>query len=86
LLGPDTLYTSHAHGAAEPYLVLAGTATWQRDRDFCEERAPGTAIHHPRRLPHATLTRAEPLLAPYLWWGADLRDPARLLPSSNSTG
>jgi mannose-6-phosphate isomerase-like protein (cupin superfamily) len=81
LLGPDTLYRPHAHAAEELYLVLAGTAAWQHGQEPWQDRPPGTAIHHPPRLPHATRTAAEPLLALYLWWGADLNVHARLVRS-----
>ena len=79
MLGPDTLYPPHAHAAEELYLVLAGTAAWQHGHEPWVNRPPGTAIHHPPRLPHATRTAAEPLLALYLWWGADLGVHARVL-------
>lgn len=80
LLGPDTLYPPHAHASEEVYLVLAGTAAWQRDSGPWRDRPPGTAIHHPPHLAHATRTASEPLLALYLWWGADPRVPARMVP------
>ena len=79
LLGPDTLYPPHAHAAEEFYLVLAGTAAWQHGQKPWQNRPPGTAIHHPPCLPHATRTAAEPLLALYLWWGAELSVHARLV-------
>ena len=79
MLGPDTLDPPHAHAAEELDLVLAGTAAWQHGHEPWVNRPPGTAIPHPPRLPHATRTAAEPLLALYFWWGADPSVHARLL-------
>jgi mannose-6-phosphate isomerase-like protein (cupin superfamily) len=78
LLGPDTLYPAHAHAAEELYQVLAGTADWRRDRAHWHSVPPGGAIHHPPNISHAMRTSAEPLLALYLWWGADVVAPARM--------
>ncbi len=79
LLGRETLYPSHAHAAEELYLVLAGTADWQHGDGPWQPRAPGTTIHHTPHLPHAMRTSAEPLLAMYLWWGADLAVHAKMV-------
>jgi hypothetical protein len=79
LLGKGTLYPSHAHAAEELYLVLAGTADWQKGEEPWRPMPPGTTIHHTPHLPHAMRTAAEPLLAMYLWWGADLAVHARMV-------
>ena len=79
LLGPCTLYPPHAHATEEVYLVLAGTAAWQRDHGPWRDLPPGSAHPPPAHLPHATRTASEPLLALYFWWGADPRIVARLL-------
>jgi hypothetical protein len=70
LLGPETLYPPHRHPAEEVYLVLGGTAEWQRGGEAWRTRLPGAVIHHAPGLVHATRTRDEPLLVAYLWWGA----------------
>ena len=80
LLGPDTLYPPHAHAAEELYLVLAGTADWQKGDEPWRAVPPGGTIHHPTRLPHAMRTAGEPLLAMYLWWGDELTVHARMVP------
>ena len=80
LLGRDTLYPAHAHAAEELYLVLAGTADWQKCAEPWQPMPPGATIHHTPHLPHAMRTAAEPLLATYLWWGADLAVHARMVP------
>lgn len=72
ILGPHTLYPSHAHEAEELYLPLAGTAWWQRGREAPAPVPPGTPIHHPSWLPHAMRTEAEPLVALYCWRGGPL--------------
>lgn len=78
LLGPDALYPSHAHAAEELYLVLAGTADWRRGQEPWRPVQPGSTIHHPPNMSHAMRTNAEPLLALYLWWGAEVAVPARM--------
>ena len=80
LLGQDTHYPPHAHAAAELYLVLAGTADWQKGTEPWRPMPPGSTIHHTPHLPHAMRTEAEPLLAMYLWWGAALAVRARMVP------
>ena len=80
LLGKGTHYPPHAHAAEELYLVLAGTALWQNDIEPWRPMLPGATIHHTPHLPHAMRTAAEPLLAMYLWWGADLAVHARMVP------
>ena len=70
LLAPETTYPSHHHPAEEVYHVLSGTAEWQRGSEPWHARPPGSAIHHPPHMPHATRTLAEPLLVLYCWTGA----------------
>jgi Dimethlysulfonioproprionate lyase len=78
ILGPSTLYPSHRHEAEEVYLPLSGTAAWQQGDAVWRERSPGTPIHHASEEPHAMRTGAHPLLALYLWRGANLAQKARL--------
>lgn len=77
LLGPGRLYPPHAHPAEEVYIPLAGTAEWWRDGGTFRAITPGTPIHHPPNVRHATRTLEEPLLAAYVWMG-DVATPARL--------
>jgi hypothetical protein len=83
LLGADTLYPAHAHAAEELYLVLAGTADWRKGEEPWRSMPPGSAIHHTPRLPHAMRTAQEPLLAMYLWWGADVAVHARMVTATH---
>jgi hypothetical protein len=69
LMAPHTLYPSHAHSAVELYLVLGGTAEWQRGAEPWARRPPGAFILHPSRIGHAMRSGAEPLLALYAWHG-----------------
>jgi quercetin dioxygenase-like cupin family protein len=69
VLGPGLEYRRHRHPAEEIYIPLAGTAWWQRGDEPWRRVAPGTAIHHPPGLPHATRTGGEPLVALYIWQG-----------------
>jgi Dimethlysulfonioproprionate lyase len=78
ILGPSTLYPRHRHEAEEVYLPLSGTAAWQQGDEIWRERSPGTPIHHASEEPHAMRTGASPLLALYLWRGANLAQKARL--------
>lgn len=79
LLGPDTLYPPHVHVAEELYLVLAGTADWLKGDEPWRPMPPGGTVHHTPRLPHAMRTAGEPLLAMYLWWGAEIAVHARMV-------
>ena len=69
LMAPHTLYPSHAHSAVELYLVLGGSAEWQRGAEPWVCRPPGAFILHPTRIGHAMRSGAEPLLALYAWHG-----------------
>jgi hypothetical protein len=81
LLGPRTEYPAHHHPAAELYVPLS-RADWAKASAAGGEaefvwREPGSVIHHPPNLVHATRTRDTPLAALYLWAG-DLATYARL--------
>jgi Dimethlysulfonioproprionate lyase len=78
LLGPNTLYPQHRHEPEEIYLPLHGTANWQQGDAIWRERPPGTLIHHRSKEPHAMRTNNDPLLALYLWRGANLSHKAAL--------
>lgn len=78
LLGPSTHYPRHRHEAEEMYLPLSGTAAWQQGDGVWREQPPGTPIHHAGDEPHAMRTGHSPLLALYLWRGANIRQKARL--------
>ena len=78
ILGPATYYPSHRHAAEELYVPLSGTAAWQQGDAAWQEQAPGTPIHHPSEQPHAMRTGASPLLALYVWRGANLGQKAQL--------
>ena len=78
LLGPSTFYPSHHHAAEELYVPLSGIAAWQRGDTVWREHGPGTPILHRSGEPHAMRTGGSPLLALYVWRGADLGQKARL--------
>jgi hypothetical protein len=78
LLGPEVHYPRHRHPAEELYLALSGTAAWQQGDGAWARRTPGALLHHAGNEPHAMRTAASPLLALYLWRGADLARPAEL--------
>ena len=80
LLGPGTHYPLHAHPAVEVYYTLTPGEWWRDDGPWRLE-PPGTAIHHPPDVRHATRAGAVPLLALYLWRG-DLATHASLTPAA----
>lgn len=69
LLGPGLTYPPHSHPAEEIYYVVGGRAEWFSGDGPWTEQPPGSLIHHPSGISHATRTGAEPLLALYFWWG-----------------
>ncbi|HVI86799.1 MAG TPA: dimethylsulfonioproprionate lyase family protein [Dongiaceae bacterium] len=86
LLGPDTCYPPHRHPAEEIYIPL-NRGAWQRgETEIAGQqwiaRAPGTVIHHPPQVPHATRGLDRPLAALYLWRG-DLATEAKLDSAKN---
>jgi len=78
ILGPATHYPRHRHEAEEMYLPLSGTAAWQQGDAIWRDRPPGTLIYHAGDEPHAMRTGTQPLLALYVWRGANLDQKARL--------
>jgi hypothetical protein len=72
LIGPETLYPSHAHPAIELYYVAAGTAAWIAN-GISSRNPPASFILHPSQTVHAMQTYREPLLAVYSWSGEDVK-------------
>jgi len=71
LLRPGVFYPPHSHEAEELYLVLSGTADWQKGEDAFAPLPPGGFTHHRSWESHATRSGDEPLLA--LWgWGGNI--------------
>lgn len=75
LIAPGTRYPAHAHPAIEIYLVVAGSALWQKGPDEPRVQPPGALILHPSGVRHAMQTEDDPLLAIYSWRG-DLASPS----------
>jgi len=59
------------------YVTLAGSAWWRRDEGAFATQPPGAVIHHPSGMPHAMRTTVAPMLALYVWCGADLTEKSR---------
>lgn len=78
VLGPATHYPRHRHAAEELYVPLRGTAAWQQGDAVWREHPPGTPIHHRSEESHAMRTADQPLLALYVWRGANLAQKSRL--------
>ena len=66
---PHVVYPSHYHEAEELYLVLRGTAIWQKDDSAPSKQKPGDFIRHKAWQPHGIETSADPLLALWGWAG-----------------
>ena len=83
LQSPDTYYPSHDHAAEELYLVIGGSAHWQKDDGPFFEAGPGSYIHHKPHQRHAMETTAEPLFALWIWTG-DIRVETYLIDGSRT--
>lgn len=70
MLGPRTHYPIHEHPAEEVYHVMSGDALWLRAESPWRVEPPGTLIHHPSWMRHATHAQTKPMLALYCWAGA----------------
>jgi len=66
----EALYRSHNHAPEEIYLVLSGSAEWQKGigAPFAP-KPPGSLIVHRSNEPHAMLTKMAPLLTMWTWFG-----------------
>lgn len=73
LQSPHADYPRHAHAAEEFYIVLSGSAEWEKGHDGYAIQPPGALIHHAPDQWHAMRTGDEPLLALWAWTG-DLSD------------
>ena len=72
LMAPGVHYKEHAHPAEELYFVLSGHAEWLSGGDNGGdwlEKGPGSLIHHPGGIIHATRTTTTPLLCLAFWLG-----------------
>ncbi len=78
ILGPQTEYPRHCHGAEEVYVPLTGRTLWQRGCQHWLYRKPCRPIYHAPRVMHAMRTESVPLLALYLWRGNNLTEKSRI--------
>jgi len=78
ILGPQIEYPPHRHAAEEVYLPLTGPTLWQRSHQGWVYREPCLPIYHAPRVPHAMRTESVPLLALYLWRGANLTEKSKI--------
>jgi len=78
MLGPQIEYPRHNHAAEEVYVPLTGKTLWQQGHDKWTYRKSCRPIYHASRVTHAMRTEAVPLLALYLWRGADLTEKSRI--------
>lgn len=72
-------YPLHAHAAEETYAMLAGEAEWTVGDGAPVTLGPGSFSFHPADAPHATRTRAQPILAAWRWSGDIGLESYRLL-------
>lgn len=78
ILGPRTDYPPHSHPALEHYVPLSGVADWYDEDHGWRSVAPLTVVRHRPGVRHAMRTGADPLIAYFLWSGADIGVSARL--------
>ena len=69
LQGPEVFYPPHYHEARELYIVIGGTAEWQKGDGAWVYRPPGSVIWHESNESHAMRTTDEPFLAVFAWIG-----------------
>ena len=72
MLGPEIEYPLHSHEAEEVYVPLTEPTFWMRGNEDWKLRTACRSIYHASRTPHAMRTESVPLLALYLWRGANL--------------
>ncbi len=71
VLGPDTVYTDHAHDSTEVYYVLGGRAAWAMDsRNKVRTFTPGELVFTKPNQRHEIRTFESPLLAAWTWKSA----------------
>ena len=68
LQNPNVDYPSHAHEAAEFYLILSGQGSWQIGSSWYDA-IPGRIFHHQPGESHRMITESEPLFAIWIWTG-----------------
>lgn len=78
ILGPQTEYPRHSHEAEEVYVPLTGPTFWQQSHQEWIYREPCLPIYHGPRVAHAMRTETVPLLALYLWRGANLTEKSKI--------
>ena len=75
--GPNIVYPAHRHQAEEVYVLLAGSAEFQRgqgDDASVEIKNAGDVVFVPSKLIHGFRTMEEPLVVFYIWQAGDLRE------------
>lgn len=76
--GPRHEYPTRTHAAEETFFIIAGTALWQAGDAPPAPHPPGSYVFHASNLPHASVTRDEPVLAAWRWTGEVGRESYRL--------
>lgn len=68
ILGPNTIYSEHAHASTEIYYVLGGEAQWSLDKPNQKKLyKPGELVFTEPHQRHDIRTGDMPLLAVYTW-------------------
>lgn len=68
LLGPNTVYTEHAHASNEVYYLLGGEAIWRiGDPENVRQAHPGDLIYTAPHQRHDIQTGSTPMLAVFNW-------------------
>ncbi len=66
---PHVDYVTRRHLAEETFIMLGGTGYWSTHGGRLSPAGAGDIIFHPSMTPHATVTKAEPLIAAWRWSG-----------------
>ena len=59
----DLDYVTRTHPAEETFVMLGGSGYRTCNGSEPQRKEAGACIHHPFNAPHASITRADPLIA-----------------------
>jgi len=65
----DLDYVTRTHPAEETFVMLGGVGYWACNGSVPQSQVTGAYIHHPSNAPHASITKAAPLIAAWRWTG-----------------
>ncbi|GHA52848.1 hypothetical protein GCM10008927_18210 [Amylibacter ulvae] len=66
---PNLNYVARNHAAEESMIILGGRCYWQKQGEKAQLHETGAIIHHPSNIPHASVTKDDPIIAAWRWTG-----------------